>query len=104
MTPEGKVVNAIRRAVKEAGGECRKVHWTAHVGAPDWFVMINGRNFFIEAKAPGQKPEPHQLREHERMRKHGGCCVYVVDSVEEAKQIIRCAAEGAPLGSLNVES
>ncbi len=78
MTPEGKVVRAIRRAVKEAGGTVRKCAWEAVRGAPDLFIMLDGRHAWVEAKAPGGKLAPHQEREIARMR-DAGCAVYVID-------------------------
>lgn len=41
-----------------------------------------------ELKAPGVKPEPHQLREHERMRKMGQRVV-VIDSIEGVEELLR---------------
>lgn len=32
MTPEGRVVEALRETVAKAGGECRKVEWAGRVG------------------------------------------------------------------------
>ena len=86
MTPEGKVVAAIRKAVKAAGGEVRKAVWVGHHGCPDLFVMVNGKTFWIEAKAPGKKPEPHQAREHETMRRFGAE-VYVIDNAEGIERL-----------------
>jgi hypothetical protein len=43
--------------------------------------MLDGKTIFIELKAPGVVAEPHQLREHARMRKMGQR-VEVIDSKE----------------------
>jgi hypothetical protein len=76
--------------VKRIGGEVRKVSWIGRRGAPDRLVMLphDGRYhgawgpcYWIELKAPGKKPEPHQLREHQRMRAMGQR-VEVIDSFE----------------------
>ena len=69
------------RRVKELGGEVRKVQWIARAGAPDRLVMVGSHHFWVELKAPGKTAEPHQLREHARMRKYG-MKVVVVDSIE----------------------
>lgn len=82
MTPEGKVVADIKRAVKALGGETRKVEWSGRRGAPDLLVLLPGCHFFVEAKAPGQKPRPEQEREHERLRK-AGFEVYVIDNAAQ---------------------
>ena len=42
-------------------------------------VMPEGRVFFVELKAPGELPEPHQLRRHKELRMCG-CLVLVLDS------------------------
>ena len=75
--------------VKSMGGQVRKVKWIGHRGAPDRLVMLpagpwEGRDngtLWVELKAPGEKPEPHQAREHERMRRMGQR-VEIVDSIE----------------------
>lgn len=86
-TPEGRVVAAVKKAVKAAGGEVRKCAWVNRSGAPDLFVMLNGMHGWIECKAPGQRPRGNQAREFTRMGTIGGCIVVVVDSVEAAAYV-----------------
>lgn len=104
--------------VKDLGGEVRKVKWIGRRGAPDRLVMVGVEaaterlrnalldeyppsnaelllreligmvSFWPELKAPGVKPEPHQLREHERMRRTGQR-VEVVDSLERVDEVLR---------------
>ncbi len=75
------------KRVKALGGEVRKVKWIGRRGAPDRLVMLEDQWFrlspttWVELKAPGVKPEPHQLREHQRMRAMGQTVV-VIDSIE----------------------
>lgn len=71
----------LKKAVELAGGEVRKVQWIGRRGAPDRVVMMRGQTWWLELKAPGKKPEPHQAREHERLRKMGQT-VLVIDSKE----------------------
>lgn len=78
MTPEGKLVAYIKKTVKDAGGEVRKCEWAGHVGAPDLFIMVYGSHFWVECKAPGEKPRGTQMREIEKMRA-SGCTVLVID-------------------------
>ena len=66
--------------VQAAGGQVRKVKWIGRRGAPDRLVMLLGTSVWVELKAPGQEAEPHQLREHERMRAMGQK-VEVIDSI-----------------------
>lgn len=89
MTPEGKVVAYVKALVKSMGGHVRKCRWEGRVGAPDMLVMLEGRHFWIEAKAPGEEPRPVQLKEHKTMRTVGGCAVYVVDSPAAVDELFR---------------
>jgi hypothetical protein len=81
------------KRVKEVGGLVRKVQWSGRKGAPDRLVMFPKvwlsdtvaycrGSVWVELKAPGKKPDPHQAREHDRMR---AMCqsVRVIDSLEE---------------------
>lgn len=96
--------------VKDLGGEVRKVKFLDRRGAPDRLVMLpsmvgdsfafgvdrkidapgfrRSRTIWIELKAPGVKPEPHQVREHERMRAMGQR-VEVADSLERVDEVLR---------------
>ena len=101
MTPEGRVVAYLCKRCTELGWEARKVEWSGRRGAPDWFIMApsNGISFWVEAKAPGQKPRPHQVREIERMRKAGNE-VFVVASVEEVDLLISHVKDARYLASV----
>lgn len=98
---ESDIEKHLVKRVKELGGEVRKVKWVGRKGAPDRIVMLPERNnpldgsgcgrisaecFWVELKAPGEKPEPHQLREHKRLRKMGQR-VFVVDSIEGVERL-----------------
>lgn len=87
----------VKRA-KELGGEVRKVQWIGRRGAPDRLVMLpthaakgrmtfNEKTIWVELKAPGKKAEPHQVREHERMRDMGQRVV-VIDSIEGVEELL----------------
>lgn len=82
--------------VKDCGGEVRKVRFLDRRGAPDRLVMLPPGHFiralaprcvWVELKATGKKAEPHQLREHERLRKMGQQ-VLVLDSIEAVDQFM----------------
>ena len=90
------------KRVKEEGGEVRKVSWIGRRGAPDRLVMLPQRpwpagpvrngfippaTIWVELKATGKKAEPHQLREHARMRNMGQRVV-VVDSFEQVEDLL----------------
>lgn len=74
--------------VEMLGGECRKLRWIGRRGAPDRVVMMHSDTIWIELKATGGKAKPHQLREHERMRKMGQR-VEVIDSIEAVDELFR---------------
>jgi len=89
MTRESDIEDYLKFRVKEAGGECRKVSWQGRRGAPDRWLFIPGhRPFWCELKAPGEKLEEHQEREHKRMRKYGER-VLVIDSFEGVDALFR---------------
>lgn len=92
------------KRVKELGGECRKVQWVGRHGAPDRLVMLPPRvrpdwcsrsfadghtpsTIWVELKAPGEKAQPSQVREHERMRAMGQR-VEVIDSIEGVEELL----------------
>jgi hypothetical protein len=76
------------KRVKAMGGEVRKVQWVGRNGAPDRLVMLpRPTTVWVELKAPGEKPRPSQLREHERMRAMGQR-VEVIDSLEGVEALL----------------
>ena len=98
---ESEIEDALVARIKALGGECRKVKWIGRNGAPDQLVMLPSKHrvigghgtgaltgyfttqqtVWVELKAPGQKPWPNQVREHERMHNLGQI-VLVIDSIE----------------------
>ena len=64
---ESEIEKYLVHCVKRAGGRTRKVKWIGRRGAPDRRVMLPGLCVWVELKAPGEKLEPHQEREHARM-------------------------------------
>jgi hypothetical protein len=42
---------------------------------------------WVELKAPGKKPKPHQVREHDRMRRMGQMVV-VIDSMDGVEALL----------------
>ncbi len=70
------------KRVKERGGIAYKFTSPGRRSVPDRIVVWpGGYTDFVECKAPGAKPTPLQLREHEKLRAlgHG---VVVLDSKE----------------------
>jgi hypothetical protein len=98
-TRESHIEAYLVKRAKELGGEVRKVKWIGRTGAPDRLVMLpglverftygsdDGRTIWVELKAPGKKPEPHQIREHLRMIEMGQRVV-VIDSYEGVDEVL----------------
>ena len=85
---ESEVERHLVKRVKQLGGEVRKVTFINRPGAPDRFVMLpTKRGFWLELKAPGKTPEPHQIREHSRMRRMGEI-VEVADTIEAVEALL----------------
>lgn len=81
---EKTVEAALVARVKALGGICDKFN-SGRRSVPDRIVTLPGnRVIFVECKAPGKKPTPLQLRDHER-RQALGCDVRIIDSVEAAR-------------------
>ena len=95
---ESEIERHLVKRVKELGGECRKVQFIGRRGAPDRLVMLPAMacadrqddplSVWIELKSTGVKPEPHQLREHARMRAMGQR-VEVIDSIEGVEELLK---------------
>ena len=82
MTRESNIEKYLVKQIKAIGGEIRKVKWINRNGAPDRVVWVKGgTQVWVELKAPGKAAEPHQKREHKRMRAMGQV-VAVIDSFE----------------------
>lgn len=78
---ERTVESYLKDCVEGVGGEVRKVSWVGRRGAPDRLVMLRGKCVWVELKRPSiDRPDPHQAREHERMRRLGGCDVRVINN------------------------
>ena len=92
---ESEIERYLVEKAKASGAEIRKVNWPGRHGAPDRVLMHNGATIWIEVKATGQKPEPHQLREHERMRRVGQT-VLVIDSIEQVDALFTRSSNDCP--------
>jgi len=71
-TRESTIEKHLVAEVKKAGGMAYKFVSPGRRSVPDRLVLLpGGRAVFVECKAPGEKPRPDQLREHERLRALG---------------------------------
>ena len=95
-TKEGEVQAYGAEQLKKHGCLVRKISYEGRRGGPDQLVLVptpndyfKSRTIFIEyKKAENIEPEPHQLREHERMRAVGAY-VKVIGSKEQVDALIQ---------------
>ena len=74
--------------VKKRGGICPKFVSPGYDGMPDRIVLLPGCHFFfLEVKAPGQKPRPLQIARHKLLTRLG-FKVYVLDNEEQIGGIL----------------
>jgi hypothetical protein len=86
---EKEIEEKVGAEVKKLGGKFYKFTSMSRRSVPDRLVILPFcPMFFIEFKAPGQKPTPKQSLEHKSIRALG-VDVYVVDSVDEGKKLVR---------------
>ena len=87
-TATGNIADYLADRVKSLGGDIRIEPLPGHRGAPDRRVMLPGRQpVWVELLAPGSRPETHQIREHNRMRRLGEL-VEVLDSLESVDALL----------------
>lgn len=101
MTPEGKIQAYCMAELKEKGCLVRKIAYEMRRGCPDLIVWVPGvgmidfnygktpRTILLEIKKDeNTEPEEHQLREHERIRQHGGD-VRVIGSKRQVDELVK---------------
>ncbi|EMZ3894496.1 VRR-NUC domain-containing protein [Salmonella enterica] len=97
-TPEGIIQTYAQEQLKKRGCLVRKISYEGRRGCPDLLVLVpefpfrsivvGPRTMFLEIKKDEQKkPDPHQQREHERIRQHGGD-VRVIGSKEQIDSLL----------------
>lgn len=90
-TPEGKTKAYLLDRVRELGGHWRFVRWIGRNHAPDLLISVPNKNHvfptkrtaLVETKAPGKRPRPGQVREHQRLRDDFGFEVLVLPTKED---------------------
>lgn len=83
---EAEIEDYFVKEILALGGEVRKVVWLGRRHAPDRLVMYKGAHF-VELKRPGETPRKGQIREHDRMRKHG-LKVYVLSTYNQIDEFV----------------
>ena len=89
MAAESRLERHLDYLVKTHGGFTRKKVYQGRTGAPDRQVfMPNGAIYFVEMKAPGEKPRPNQVAELTLLDSMG-FSVWVIDSMDGVNDFIR---------------
>jgi len=90
MIRENQIERYLVKRARELGGIAVKQIWQGRRGAPDRLVILpGGKMVFVECKAPGRVCRPHQLREHERLRRLG-VMVVVIDCKDQVDEVFPC--------------
>lgn len=77
---ESAIETYLCEQVEARGGLCEKHVSPGLVGVPDRLITWpRGVMHLAETKAPGKKPRPSQVRDHQRRAKRG-VTVYVLDT------------------------
>ena len=85
---EKYIEQKLRDAVRSAGGLALKFVSPGTNGVPDRILLMpEGRAFFAETKAPGQKLRPLQERRKKQLESLG-FKVYVIDSIKKTGEMI----------------
>ncbi len=98
---ERDIAAYLTKRVTEIGGIYRKVSWEGRADAPDYLIMVGGAHFFIETKAPGEKPRPSQIREFAKMFDYGGIATRVVSTFWEVDDFIHMVSVCLSLSPAN---
>ncbi len=85
---ESEIEKKVKAYAEKMGWIARKFTSPGHRFVPDAiFFRWPARTFFIEFKAPDEKPSKAQFLEHNTLR-HEGFKVYVVDNIGDGMNII----------------
>lgn len=90
---ESQIEIPVVEYAKRKGFKVRKARWQNARNAPDRLFFRPAapgrppRAFFVEFKAPGERPRPAQEREI-RLLREAGIEVHVVDTVEAGEALI----------------
>ncbi len=86
MKPEEEIENYLKKVAKENNFLCYKFKSPGNNGVPDRLLIGHDMIFFVETKAPGEKPRKLQLRVFNRIRQHGAN-VFVLDTKEKIDEL-----------------
>lgn len=84
---ESDIEKYLVEKVRAAGGLAWKFTSPGTAGVPDRVILINGKTYFVEVKAPGQVPRPLQNKRIKQILKRGVYAGYV-STKEEVDMLI----------------
>lgn len=85
---EKQIERKFVEAVKGMGGRALKFVSPGMSGVPDRIVLIRGKAYFAEMKAPGEKMRPLQMRRKKQLECLG-FGVFCIDSPEKIDEVLR---------------
>lgn len=89
---EKNVESYLVREVEKKGGQAFKFNSTKS-GMPDRLILMpGGKAYFVEMKAPGEKPRPLQEKRISELRKLG----FRVDVIDTVEKIFKFVEEVSP--------
>jgi hypothetical protein len=92
VKPETRRQRRIRaRLLAAVGGYWTKIHVSTfqNQGFPDLLGIVQGLAFAFEVKEPGEPPSEIQVWTMKQMHLHGECCTAVIETPEEAIDLVR---------------
>ena len=87
MKPEETIEQYLRTRAEQLGFLCYKFTSPGNNGVPDRILIGHGTTFFVETKAPGEKPRKLQEKVIERINNHGGIAM-VIDNKDDIDTIL----------------
>ena len=87
MKPEEAIESYLKCRGEELGFLVYKFVSPGNSGVPDRLLIGHGKTFFVETKAPSEKPRKLQARVIARMNDHGGMA-YIAASKEDVDTLL----------------
>lgn len=84
---EKKIERHLVKEIEKLKGKAYKFTSPSNAGVPDRIILIKGKAYFVELKAPGKKLRPLQEFQKQQFEKLG-FKVYVIDSLEKVEEFI----------------
>jgi len=85
-TSEKMIEKHLKQSVIKMGGLCLKMGGRNMAGMPDRVVLMPmARAYYVELKAPGEKPRPLQEYVHQQFAKRG-FYVQILDTLEKVDE------------------